>query len=254
MLEIFMSDIHFPYEDKLAWPLALKIIKDLQPDLIYLGGDILDCYAVSAHDKDPKRSLTFDEELTYARKQLGRLTDLAPKAKIKKKEGNHEDRMPRLLRKKAPELAYLDELTLPRLLDLKGLGIEWVPNSKVEKIGHLYHLHGNEVRLSSNTQNIALAMYRRFDTSIIFGHYHRLQRYSQRRLGEHPATALANPCLCDFEVPYDLFPQWQSGLTVIDYSKSGFFQAEQVNFLSDTEKAWCGVQGKGYTYKRGGRI
>ncbi len=43
MLEIFISDVHLPFQDKAGWGLTLEVIKQLKPDLVFLGGDILDC-------------------------------------------------------------------------------------------------------------------------------------------------------------------------------------------------------------------
>lgn len=43
MLEVFISDVHLPFEDRASWQLTLNVIKDIKPNMVFLGGDILDC-------------------------------------------------------------------------------------------------------------------------------------------------------------------------------------------------------------------
>jgi hypothetical protein len=244
--EIFISDIHFPYEDKLAWPLALKVIRYFKPDLVYIGGDGCDFYAVSAHDRNPLRKLFFQEEIDQAHAQLNLIRKASPNSLVTYYEGNHETRLRRFLNGNAPELAGLRSLQFQELLNLKKLDIKFIANGTQNAIGKLNHLHGNEVKCGG--KNIAEAMYQKFHANIIFGHHHRLQRHSQRRLNKLPHTSLANPCLCDLQVEYDGFPQWQLGFTFNHYSKSGYFQPEQVQILRDRQAAWCMVQGKHFQY------
>ena len=248
--EIFVSDIHFPYEDKLAWPLTLKVIRAFAPDMVYVGGDAYDFYPVSDHERVPARRYgdALQQELDYGRGQFGLIRQANPNGRIRFKLGNHEGRLERYLNTKAAELAGIRALQFPGLFDLEDFNVEVIGNRHKDRIGKLWHLHGNETRLNSGTVNIAFSMYKKFVANIIFGHWHRLQRHSQPRFGTLPHTAIANPCLCDLNVEYDGMPQWQQGFTLIQYSKSGFFQAEQIQILRNARRAWCLVQGQEFEY------
>src|SRR5438128_2520375 len=121
--EFYVSDVHFPYEDKTAWNLAKQVLAALKPDILFLGGDIVDFYPVSRFDKDPARKRDLQKELDQTSEELTALREIAPNAEIIYEEGNHEHRLIRTLWKKAEELAPLRSLALPELLSFKKLGI-----------------------------------------------------------------------------------------------------------------------------------
>src|SRR2546425_4815917 len=143
--ELYFSDIHFPYEDKIAWALAKQVLTALKPDVLFLGGDIVDFYPVSSFDKDPARKQDLQKELDQTSAELTELHTAAPNAEVFYQEGNHENRLQRYLWKRAEELAPLRSLALPELLSFKKLDITWIPQGQVKRIGHLNHIHGTEI-------------------------------------------------------------------------------------------------------------
>lgn len=88
--ELFISDVHWGFEDEGAYGIALKAIESIQPDIIWLGGDMMDMYKVSHWIRDPRRRIHLQDEIDYAYLKLEEIRDLAPNAKIYFKEGNHE--------------------------------------------------------------------------------------------------------------------------------------------------------------------
>ena len=193
MLEVFLSDIHFPFEDRASWQLTLDVIKDIKPDMVFLGGDILDCYAVSQYDREPDRKLTLQQDLDYAFEELSRLRKACPKnTKILYLEGNHETRLTRYLQSKAEELSVLNAIKLPELLKLDKLKIKWIPNGSRTKIGKLWHLHGNEI--AGGGANIAKAKFDRLGTNIIFGHHHKMQSFIKRNYEGEVCRPTARLC------------------------------------------------------------
>jgi predicted phosphodiesterase len=166
--KIFLiPDCHIPYEDKKAFELMLKVLRDFQPDHLIILGDFMDMYSVSSHSKDPNRALKLKEEIDQARFRLKQIADVKIKHKIFI-EGNHEDRLSRYLQDKAPELFNL--VQIPALLDLDKLGFDFVPYKTSYKLGklHLTHDCGNAGRF---------AHYKALDTfqkNVIIGHTHRL--------------------------------------------------------------------------------
>lgn len=86
----FVSDIHAPYHDPSAVELTLKILADAKPDVLFFGGDIADCYAVSDFDRDPQRVVRFQDELDSAIAIMSAMRGLAKNALFL--PGNHESR------------------------------------------------------------------------------------------------------------------------------------------------------------------
>ena len=64
---LLLSDIHLPYHDINALTIALEYGKKHNVNTIYLNGDIMDCYAASFHEKDPrKRDMSSEFEIGRA--------------------------------------------------------------------------------------------------------------------------------------------------------------------------------------------
>ena len=238
-LEIFMSDIHFPFHDSTAWGLALKIIKKLRPDLLWLGGDIIDFYAVSRYDKSPARKLMLQEELNVAKRELRRLRKVAPQARMVYQTGNHEERFTKYLWGKAPELSVLRALSLPELLGLDAIGAEFIDDYRPQAVGQLYHLHGHLG--PGGSVNAARGKALKFKDNVIFGHHHRHQVEYQRAYSGRTIGAWANGCLCGMEPEFDPCPQWTHGITVVRYAKNGTFHVDQLVFFPLQDKRGLAV-------------
>ena len=164
---LVIADLHIPYHDKRAVKLMLKAAADLKPKYILINGDFLDCYSVSSHSKDPRRSLKLRQEVDTALEVLDRIDDLGAKHKIFI-GGNHCDRLERYLQDKAPEL--FDFIDIPGILELKKRNWAYVPYKHDAKIGKLWFTH--DVGVAGRN-----AMFKALDTyqhSIITGHTHRL--------------------------------------------------------------------------------
>jgi len=97
-----LSDIHFPYHDEEALKVAIDYLIEYKPDTIILNGDILDFYGLSAFDKDPSKP-KMREELEQGRWFISAMRETFPNALIYYKIGNHEMRLERWLKLKAPE-------------------------------------------------------------------------------------------------------------------------------------------------------
>jgi predicted phosphodiesterase len=249
MIELFVSDIHFPFEDKAAWGLFLEVAKSIKPDLIFMGGDIGDFYSVSKYDKDPSRKLTLEADINYQNEELRRLRQASPRSTLVMLEGNHETRMTRFLESKASVLSNLSALRLENLLGLKDLDIKWIPNGTRVPVGKLWHLHGNEI--GGSGANVARAKYQRLGANIIFGHLHVMQNYIKRTYDGETHGSWANGCLCLLQPEYSHFTEWIQSFTVVEYARSGNFNVDQVPIIKpsmDSLKASCMLRGKEFVY------
>lgn len=146
----------------------MDVAQDLKPWGIIVIGDFVDCWSISSYGKDPTREAQLDQELEKAREMRAQLDALKAKKKVFC-EGNHEERLKRYLRDKAPELFSM--ITIPKLLDLKGW--EFVPYRGHTRIGKVHYTHD-----AGAAQSSRYATFRALDTyqhSVVVGHQHRLQ-------------------------------------------------------------------------------
>ncbi len=163
----FIPDPHRPYHSKPAWDLFMHSMIEWQPDTIVIQGDWADFYKVSRFSKDPKRALSFEEEVTNCNDGLDELDSIGAKRTIFI-EGNHENRLVAYLADKAPDLfAYV---TVEKLFKMKERGYEFVPYKQSLQLGKLWMTHdaGFIGRY---------AVYRTADTfqhSVVTAHTHRM--------------------------------------------------------------------------------
>jgi hypothetical protein len=135
---LFVPDVHRPYHDKRAWKLFLKAAKRFKPDILVQLGDFADFYAVSAHDKDPKRALRFDEEVADVNVGLDELEAIGASVNHITL-GNHCHRLQRYLQTKAPELYSV--LSVEELFQLKKRGWKVTQYREHLRIGALNITH-----------------------------------------------------------------------------------------------------------------
>jgi hypothetical protein len=135
---LIVPDVHAPYHSVDAWELMLEAGRYLQPDSIVVMGDLIDCYAVSRHSKDPARASRLDKEVDVVRGLLDQLDSLGADDKVFI-EGNHEHRLVRYIQEKAPELYGIFDM--PRLLRLEERGWSWVSYRDHAKRGAVHYTH-----------------------------------------------------------------------------------------------------------------
>jgi predicted phosphodiesterase len=164
---LFIPDVHVPYHDKDAFNLMLKAGKAFKPEHVIILGDFADFYGVSSHSKDPNRALKLKEEIEETKTALDQVIALGAENNVFV-SGNHEDRLERYLRDKAPEL--FNFISIPKILELKEKGFKYTPYKQSYKIGKLNITHDTGVAGR-------FAHYKALDTfqhNIIIGHTHRI--------------------------------------------------------------------------------
>lgn len=235
-----------PYHDRHAIGLALDYCYWLQPDLIIIGGDILDApEASNRFTPEPEHRFTFQAAVIEAGFILASLRQLCHSSKIVALEGNHDKRVTDVIVKSVNQFAYglhaanhLGEypiLSLPFLLDMDALGIEWVggyPDARY-KIGHrLFAEHGAMIRSESGATSKAMAG--RWLDSIVFCHIHRRELFTKTRYSDgerHEVTAASPGTLSkvDGSVPGSTDRRnWQQGILKI----SSYADHHQINLLA----------------------
>lgn len=247
MKEIFISDIHWPFHNKAAYHVLLKVAQYRQPDIIHIGGDGVDFHSISRHPKHIADRNLLKFEVTEARKEIARLRAAAPNAEMNFQEGNHDARMQIYLRDRAPELSDLFELNFPTLMRLEEVGIRWIPGGDRFSIGKLFHHHGHLI--PGGGRNPAKAKFGNVFQNIIFGHHHVFDYYSVRQYGTGEIfQSVANAMLYTLEPEYAHVNHWHIGFTEIDYIDSGDFSIKQVHINSREDGSYYAIV-DGFTFE-----
>lgn len=221
---LFLSDIHIPYHNIQALTMALRYGVEQKVNTIYLNGDIVDFYAISRFEKDPrKRDLA--KEVLYTRDFLRTLRGIFPKASIYYKCGNHDVRFEQYIMKNAPDLLGLNEFNLETLLHLDKYNIHFIPSLQITHIGKLTALHGHEMMTSVfSPVNIARGLFLRAKDSAICGHHHQASEHSEPNINGKVVTCWSVACLCELHPDYMPLNKHHHGFAHIMVDKHGDFE------------------------------
>lgn len=243
--ELFLTDFHFPTEDRAVFQLATQVIKDVNPDILWLNGDMMDFKSISSFPTNPKDKSTLSRDLKHGQLKLQELRNAAPNAQLFYKDGNHERRLQSFLWNKAPELSDLEDLELASLLRLRDLNAAIIQEDEKAVVGQLWHLHGHEIGVGLAYP--AKVMMQKANTSVIFGHTHRFSVFYQNALDGTTRVAWSIGCGQVLEVDYDVHPQWTQGFAKVEYTKTGLFQVSPIAVFNQGNKKCCMVDGKLYS-------
>lgn len=183
-----------PLHDEKAINVALEFAKDFKPDHVILGGDMLDCGAISHHNHNKPGAIEGLRLLADAKELAANvikpLEEVAGKGRLIYHVGNHED--------------WLNDLTdsipaLEDIIDVKSLlslGKRWevIPQGDATRLGKLTFVHGDQLK---GGEHIAKAAVIAYEKNIRFGHHHTYQTYTKTSAIEaNGHTGIAVPCLC----------------------------------------------------------
>lgn len=226
-----LSDIHAPYHDTAALRVVISEAKRLKIAGLLLNGDILDCFAVSRWEKDPRKR-NFSAELQVAAELFAYMHHEFPRARIVWKFGNHEERYDSYMQTKAPELLDVADFDLPSIAGATKHGIEVVRDKRPIKLGKLWVLHGHEYRFAiQNPVNPARGLFLRSQVSAICGHFHQSSSHSEKNLAEHVTTCWSMGCLCDTRPDYMPLNKWNHGAAIVELGKDGSFAVENFRII-----------------------
>ncbi len=230
-----LNDIHFPFEDKARYKVALKILKSvLNLKHVYLNGDIGEFNGVSQHPKMPG-GLPFCHEIDYINVKFDELGKMFPRIPFTLNEGNHCNRFFRYIRDVAPQMWGL--ITCPLILKFEQRPLwKFVPYGPSQLIqcgkSNLYLRHEplgmgkNHAKATAENSNIDLA----------YGHTHQYQIATHRKFGLKPTTNKAYSLgwlgdetnhIFDYRGAKD---NWVKGITIVSCEpKSGEYNLEFID-------------------------
>ena len=221
------GDAQIPFQDEHAMQMALMAVEEVQPDNIVLTGDMLDLPSLSRFEQRKEWAGRMQEALDryhlflaeIRARHMGRLVVV---------HGNHEERLPKMLRKDAAELIGLRRANaehelgiltiqyLARYGELQVEGITGYPNGTLWLEDNLQVMHGTETKRQGQS---AVNYLRKEQVSTIYGHDHRLAiawQTRNTRLGGVACVAASPGCLAktDGSVPGYHFTTAENGLVV----------------------------------------
>ena len=226
-ITLAFGDAQIPFQDEHAMQMALKAVEEVQPDNVVLTGDMLDLPSLSRFEQRQEWAGRMQEALDryhlflaeIRARHMGRLAVV---------HGNHEERLPKMLRKDAAELIGLRRanaekelavLTIQYLARYDDLEVESVtgwPNGTLWLEDNLQVIHGTETKRQGQS---AVNYLKKEQVSTIFGHDHRIQvawQTRNTRLGGLACVAASPGCLArtDGYVPGFHFTTAENGSVV----------------------------------------
>lgn len=211
----------------------LKVAKFAKPHEIVILGDYLDFYSVSSHAKDPDLNrITLQKEIEAGIERLKELNRLFPRAKKIYIEGNHEYRLARYLRDRAPDLFGI--VDLPHILQLKELGFKWIPYGPEQKYKVLRSkLHARHEPIGSSTRATAS----RAMCSVVHGHTHSIEENQVVSLGSDNYRAISLGWLGNKYHPAFNYvkshAQWAQGFGIVKVLESGHWFHTTVHIINN---------------------
>lgn len=204
-MEKFVSlyDLHWGYErraghkvplhDQKALNVALRFIQDFKPDHVILGGDTLDCGAISHHNHGKPGAVEGFRLLSDANELRAALIEPIEQLRTKSLTyivGNHEDWLTDLV-EQIPALEGIVDVRSMLKLSKKW---EIVPIGESKRLGKLIFVHGDQIKGGEHSAKWATVAY---EANVRFGHHHTYQVYTKTSsIDSNGHTGIAIPCLC----------------------------------------------------------
>jgi predicted phosphodiesterase len=174
---VVISDTQLPYDDRKALKAVIGFIGDYQPDEVVHIGDLMDFPQPSRWNKGTAGEFegsVFADCEQAKRRFFGPLRDVYD-GPIGVHEGNHDERARVYLSKYAPALAESGAFDIDVLLDFDSFGVTLLPEFYNVAPGWVTtHGHRGGINLSQIAGNTALNAAKKFGTSVVMGHTHRM--------------------------------------------------------------------------------
>ena len=229
---LLLSDIHIPYHNIEALTLALQYGMQHNVNTIILNGDLIDFYAISRFEKDPrKRDLA--HEVNTCREFLTILRKLFPTQEIYFKCGNHDVRFEHYIMRQAPDLLGLGEYNLETLLKLEQHRITFIPDKQIIHAGQLTILHGHELGKSVfSPVNVARSLYMKAKDNAICGHHHQTSEHTEPSINGKVVTCWSVACLSELSPDYHpVGNKYTHGFAHIKVEPSGDFEVQNLRII-----------------------
>lgn len=200
---VALFDAHFGYEnrsghkvslhDPKALDVTMQFIDDFKPHNVILGGDMLDCAAISHHTKGKAgqvEGLRIFSDAKELRETIITPIESIAKGRLVYHVGNHEDWLNDLI----DITPGLDGIVDPASILSLGKRWEVIDQGDSSKLGKLLFIHGDQVK---GGEHVAKSATVTWEANVRFGHHHTYQVYTKTSPKDaNGHTGVAVPCLC----------------------------------------------------------
>lgn len=235
-----IGDCHVQQADDLVrFTLLNKLIKQRRPDKIIFIGDLIEMDSLSSFAKPgskEKENKRLQQELHQARLAIQITLRSLPKKynpEIYFCEGNHEYRLQRFYDENP---IFENLISLPHWLEntLGSRNATWIPYGRYANVDGVFYTHipfrnGYPIASVVNTTGAALQL---VDSSVVFGHTHRLEAKQALRVGTFKLiTALNIGCYFEHVPKYveKSNPHWWRGVVLLTVYSPGQFDYETIS-------------------------
>lgn len=227
---LLIGDMHIPYHDNQAIEAAVNYGKQQNVDAVFCNGDILDMYQVSFHERDP-RNMSIKDELEAGRQFFAYLRSNFQAATIYYVPGNHEYRLERYLRVKAPELLDVAEFRIDVLLRVAEHNVIFIPHGSKVYFGKLLVEHGDKLRGAGGV-NPARTLSLKLKRHTICHHFHRTTESISKVYDGSPIVCYSVGALCDMEPAYLPINEHNSGGAIVELLDKGEFRVDNFKIVN----------------------
>jgi hypothetical protein len=174
---LVVPDLQIPFHDPLMLKKTVQVAKDMQPDHLFQGGELIDAPQTSRWNVGSAGMYAQDLQEHINRVKVEyfeAMRNACPKAEMSWLIGNHDSRTAEFINKYAPALSSLDALSLENLFDTERYGVK-VIKGLTRLATNTYALHGHECGGYSSTLSAWDAKFaRRYgsDKNFVFFHTH----------------------------------------------------------------------------------
>ena len=228
----FLPDAHLipklgPHESYLV---AKEFVKDMQPEIIIIGGDLVEMDSLSYFTKNKLLLLEgqrYQDDVDMGKKELEDIRNSCPKSRMVFLKGNHELRVDRYI-EEVPTL--VGKLDIRKDLGIDDFGIEWVEYNDVIPIGGMNYIHGwfwNMYHARKTLQTMG--------DNVMYGHVHEFQVYIQNvRMKQMPHIAISCGCLTSVNPEYvrGKPTRFVNGFGFVEYRSDGSFQPSHISIVN----------------------
>lgn len=228
---LVFGDTHVPYHDRPAIQTMVRHAKKRRVDVVIVNGDMIDMFALSRWEKDPRKRKFAPNAMTSL-EFLRWLRATFPKARIIWKLGNHEERFESYMWTKAPELLDVPQFQFEAIYELEQVGVELVRDKRPIRAGDVNIIHGHEYRFAiSNPVNAARGLFLRGKCHAITNHFHQSSQHSEKSLESKVISTWSLGCLCDLHPDYMPLNNHNHGFAQVEVDAANAFHVENSRII-----------------------
>lgn len=227
---VYLPDPHGQFIDWRAAECAFAFLRAHKPNLVIVGGDTVDFYALSRFDKHPGRALEMPKDVASAVKFMRLVRHHAKNAAIEVMCGNHERRLQKWLWGPGAAMLKMPNVSVPKWLELGEIGASWHESGRL-RVGEICFKHGVVVRKGAG--NSARVEMEREGMSTCSGHVHRVGEVT-KTTGRGEMKGVEAGCLCKLTPEYGdgEVQDWAHGLAYGAFVGRRRFSLQTANIVN----------------------